>query len=44
MKFYFCDKNFYCLLTCLLEFIAGDDDVTPMPTGRLLSVGPPVTE
>ena len=32
------------LAYCLLESIAGDDDVTPVPTGRLRSVGPPVTE
>ena len=32
------------MLTCLLESIADDDDVTPAPTRRLRSVGHPVTE
>ena len=32
------------MLTCLLESIADDDDVTPTPTGRLRSVGPPVAK
>ena len=30
-------------LTCLLDSIADDKDVTPASTGRLRSVGPPVT-